>query len=134
MKQKTRMNLLGLYNLILALGAIYTGMLMIRGNGIFIDYPKEWLGKVPFVSWFIPGIIAIVLFGLGNIIASIFCFRKKSSSSWLMSAIMGGVFFISLVAQAIIFKELYLATVEFFILSIIQLCLIVFVFKGYKKI
>ncbi|MBZ9625046.1 MULTISPECIES: hypothetical protein [unclassified Clostridium] len=134
MKQKIRVNLLGFYDFILALGAISIGVSMISSSkGILTEYPKEWLSKVPFESWVIPGIIAIVLFGLGNIIATISCFRRKNSKSWFVSAIMGGIFFLSIVAQIIILGEFYLATVEFLILSAIQLCLCGYVFVGYRK-
>ena len=134
MQQKVSEKLLGIYDLILALGAIYIGVMMvISNNGIFIEYPKEWLSKVPFESWVIPGIIAIVLFGLGNIIAAIFSFRKENNKSWFVSAIMGGILFISLVAQVIILGEWYLATAEFLILSIIQLCLSGYTFAYYKR-
>lgn len=135
MKQRIRVTILGIYDLILSIGAIYSGVLMIRSsNGIFIDYPKEWLSKVPFESWFIPGIIAIVVFGLGNIIAAIFSFRNENDKSWVWSAIMGGIFFISLVFQVIILGEGYLATIEFLVLSIIQLCLSGYAFAGDRKL
>lgn len=135
MNQKIRVTILGIYDLILAIGAIYSGVLMIRSsNGIFIDYPKEWLFKVPFESWLIPGIIAIIVFGLGNIIAAIFSLRNQNDKSCVWSAIMGGIFFISLIFQVIILGEWYLATVEFLVFSIIQLCLSVYAFDGYKKI
>ena len=68
-------------------------------NGIFIEYPKEWLSKVPFESWVIPGIIGIVVFGIGNIISAIFAFRKVSNKSWIMYALVGGIFSMSIVAQ-----------------------------------
>jgi len=133
MEQKTRLNLLGVYDLILALGAIFTGVLMISStSGIFVQYPKEWLSKVPFESWFIPGIIAIVVFGIGNVIASIWIFKKANNKSWIASALMGGIFFILLVFQVIILGEWYLATVEFMILSIIQLCLSGYAFAWYR--
>ena len=132
--KKISLNLLGIYDLILAIGAIFTGVMMIcSNNGLFINYPKEWLFKVPFESWVIPGFIVIALFGLGNIVASIFSFRKKNSWSWLMSAMIGGILFISLVAQVIILGEWYLATVEFLIFNIIQLCLSGCVFVGCRK-
>jgi hypothetical protein len=134
MKQKTRLNLLGVYDLIVAYGAISTGISMISSNaGIFTEYPHEWLNKVPFESWVIPGIIVMVLFGLGNIIAAIFSFRKGNSKSWVVSAIMGVIFFLSLIAQVIILEETYLATVVFMIFSIIQLGLCWYVFDGYRK-
>jgi len=50
-----------------------------------------------------------------------------------MSAIMGGIFFISLVAQVIILGETYLATVELLILSVIQLCFCGYALVGYRK-
>ncbi|MBZ9637706.1 hypothetical protein [Clostridium sp. FP1] len=134
MKQKMRINLLGVYDLILSLGAIFIGIIMVSSrNGIFIEYPKEWLSKVPFESWVTPGIIAIVVFGLGNIISAIFVFRKESNKSWVMSAIMGGIFFMSIVAQVVILGEWYMATVQFLIFSIIQICLSGYVFSGYRK-
>lgn len=133
MKQKIRMNILGTYDLILSFGAINTGLNMISSNGIFSKYPKEWLTKVPFESWVIPGIIAIAVFGIGNIIAAIFSFRAESNKSWFVSAVMAGVFFISIISQVIVLGEWYMATVQFFVFSIIQLCLSVYVFIGYRK-
>lgn len=127
--------LLGVYDLFLASGAIYIGVKMVNPNsGNFIEYPNEWLSKVPFESWVIPGIIAIVLFGLGNVIAAIFSFRKANNKPWLVSGIMGGIFFISLIAQVIILGQWYFATVEFMIFSLIQLGLSGYVFCRYKKI
>ena len=125
--------LLGIYDLVLALGAIYMGIMMVSGNGMFAEYPKEWLSKVPFENWVTPGLIAIVVFGLGNIIAAIFSFRKESSKSWFMSAIMGWIFLISMIFQVILLDEWYLITVEFFIFSVIQLCLGGFAFLRYRK-
>lgn len=127
--------LLGVYNLFLASGAIYIGVKMVNSNrGSFIEYPKEWLSKVPFESWVIPGIIAIVLFGLGNVIAAIFSFRKANNRSWLVSGLMGGILCICLIAQVIILGQWYLATVEIMILSLIQLGLSGYVFCRHKKI
>lgn len=133
MKQNMGKALLGIYDLFLSLGAIYTGIMMVLGNGIFAEYPYEWMPIVPFENWVIPGIIAIVVFGLGNIISAIFSLREKSNKSWHASAIMSVIFFVSLVVQVLVLREVYLATVEFFVLSIIQLCLCGYVFSSYKK-
>ena len=101
--------------------------------GLFTQYPEEWLSKVPFESWFIPGIIAIVVFALGNVIAAIFSFRKNDTKSWFTSVVMGLIFFISLVSQVIILGKWYMATAEFLIFSIIQLSLSTYAFAGYRK-
>lgn len=135
MKQKVRIILLGAYDLILSLSATVIGVMMIgSSNGRFIEYPKEWLSKVPFESWVTPGVIAIIIFGLGNMISAIFCFRKESNKSWILSSIMGGIFFMSMVAQVIILGEWYMATVQFFAFSIIQLSLSGYAFSGDRKI
>lgn len=126
------MNLLGVYNIILAYGAIKNGIAMIVKRGIYNEYPKEWLDKVPFESWFIPGVIAIIIFGIGNIIAAIFAFRKKDIKDVYMSAIMGVIFFVSLIAQVKILEDIYMATNIFFIFSIIQIILSLLAIISYK--
>ncbi len=100
-----RMGLLGIYDLILALGAICTGIMMVSSKMVFSVFPREWILKVPFESWFIPGMIAIVVFGFGNIMAAFFSFKKNSNRPWLFSALMGGLFFISIFFQVIILGE-----------------------------
>ncbi len=76
--KKISLNLLGVYDMMLAVGAIFIGLTMLNtSNGLFSVYPKEWLYRVPFKSFVIPGFIAIVLFGFGNIIAAILSIKKK---------------------------------------------------------
>ncbi|WP_010530223.1 hypothetical protein [Lentibacillus jeotgali] len=133
MKQTRRLKLLGFYDLILAAGSIWIGVMMINSSaGIFVEYPELWASGLPFNSWVTPGALAIVTFGLGNILAAFFT-MKKGHSSWAVSAIMGGFFCVSLICQVIILGEIYLATIEFLVLSIIQLCLSGYVLLGYKK-
>lgn len=134
MNGKSRKILLGIYDLILSIGAIYLGILMILSNsGIFAEYPKEWLDKVPFQSWVTPGIIGILVFGLGNIISAAYCFIKDNSKAWILSTLLGCIFFTSLVAQVILLGEWYMATTQFFIFSIIQLSLSAYVFNSSRK-
>ena len=128
-----RVYLLGIFDLILALGAICSGVLMVSSNMVFSVFPEEWIEKVPFDSWFVPGIIALVVFGLGNIIAAFFSFKKDSNCQWLFSALMGGIFFISIIFQVILLGEWYLATLEFLFFSIIQISLSVYCSGSYRK-
>lgn len=123
MKHKFILNLLGFYELMLSLGAISTGINMISGKGVFNEFPQEWLLKVPFHNWFLPGIIGIIIFGFGNIIAAILSFRKKGKMSWLVSTIMASIFFLSMIAQYKIFGEHYLPADMLFGFSIIQVFL-----------
>jgi heme/copper-type cytochrome/quinol oxidase subunit 3 len=130
MKSKLRATILGIYDLVLAAGAIYTGILMLRSDsGVFLTFPKEWLLKVPFDSWAAPGVIVIILFGLGNIAAAAFAFIKKKKE-WMVSGVMGLTLLISLILQIAVLGETYLATVEGIIISVIQLALCFYNFTG----
>ena len=95
---------------------------------------ESWASKLPFDSWVMPGVLAISVFGLGNFIAAVFSLIKSSHyNSWYASAIMGAVFFFSLIFQRIIIEESYIVTYPFFALSVIQLCLSGYVFLGSRK-
>ncbi len=121
MKQKSNI-ILGLYDLVLAIAAIAIGIQMIQSNsGIFSEYPKEWLAKLPFNSWVQPGIIAILLFGAGNIFSAIMCLKNSFNISWLSSALVGLMLLICILAQVTILGEWYLPSVEFFVAGIIQI-------------
>lgn len=133
MNKRIVMNILGIYDLILAAGAIWIGAMMISKNGMFTEYPNEWLTVLPFNSWVVPGIIGIVLFGLGNIIAAIQSFKKTGYRVWLTSTVMSGILLIGLTLQVIILGEVFLATIEFFILGIIQLCITGYGFVCFKR-
>lgn len=122
MNNKRSRVILGCYDLILAAGAIYNGSKMALGSFWGGEFPNEWIGKIPFTSWFYPGIIAILVYGLGNLIAAYFSFSKKKKG-WIISLVMGGFFFLSLLLSIKILGEVYLPTGMFIILSIIQMLL-----------
>lgn len=110
-----------LYNLLLSLGAFYSGMMMLLGTGSFASFPQEWLGKVPFNNWIIVAFFTILLFGIGNAVASLYGFMKRENQVFIITIIMGSLFFLCIVTQIILLKEWYLATVEFLFLSVIQI-------------
>lgn len=127
MNLKTRMKLLGIYDLGLALGAIYIGIAMLKSDyGEFASFPKEWSYHTPFQSWVVPGII-FLLFSLGNIVAAAASFTNKEGRAWIASALIGTAFLICLIVQIVMVNEWYLATIELLILSIVQLVLSLFV-------
>lgn len=127
MHGKRKLMLLGLYDLLLSAGAFITGILMFRStSGIFNEYPKEWLSKLPFDSWVAIGIISIVIFGFGNLISSIAVFLNISKKPWLFSTVMGGLLLCGMVLQRVILGEWYLATLEFIIISIVQISLSIY--------
>jgi membrane protein implicated in regulation of membrane protease activity len=51
-----------------------------------------------------------------------------------MSTLMGGILLVNMIAQVIMIGEWYMATLQFLILSIIQICLSRYVLLGYKKL
>jgi hypothetical protein len=134
MKHKISKAVLGIYDLIMAAGATYNGSLMIQSKaGVFAEYPEEWLAKLPFSNWIIPGIIAVVLFGAGNILAGIFSFSGKKGMVWIPSAITGGSLLSGMIASVIALDKWYLATSEFMILGMIQLLLCLYVILRQKR-
>lgn len=133
MKNNKMKMVLIIYDLFLALGAIYEGFRMVFGR--YGEYPPEWLGRVPFTSWVIPGIIAIVFYGLGNLFIGILIFTKGNKGI-ILSFIMGVIFLVSLLISIRVLGEVYLVTGEFIILSIVQILLsiIVFIINNKNKI
>lgn len=127
----TRKTLLAIYNLILSIGAIQTGILMIQSNsGVFTEFPNEWIGKIPFDNWVIPGIIVFMIFGLGNLAAAITVFLKNDNFIWITSAGMGALLLICIFVQRGILGEWYMPDNFYFVFSVIQLLISG---KGYMK-
>lgn len=131
---KKARKLLGIYDLMLFAGAVMVGGLMISStNTTFTDYPKEWLTKLPFDSWFMIGVFGIIIFGGGNLVTSILTFRSHTKIAWSSSGIMGGILLIVLLLQRMLLKEWYLATIELLILSVIQIGLSAYAYLCFKK-
>lgn len=112
------------YDLILAFGAFAIGILMIQAKqGLFSEFPQEWVQLLPFDSWLIPGIIAISLFGVGNLVSAALCIWNKTNIAWAMSMVMGLILLLSMIAQIIVLGEWYLATLQLIIAALLQLLL-----------
>lgn len=116
---KTVRKITYIFNLFVAVGALATGLMMIRSFQVFSTFPMEWMLILPLNSWQPIGAFIFVVFGLGNLIAFVMCIKNKNLFTVLMSVIL----ILALTMQIILFKELYLATVEFMIVGIIQLVL-----------
>lgn len=131
MKLKTRNILLGIYDMLVAIGGVAIGVMMIGANyGIFIEYPEEWLGVLPFKSWIPIGVIAITVFGVGNFLAAITGFIKRRNP-W-MSILMGMLLIICIFAQ-IALVGWYLASFEIMMVGGLQLLLCAIVVIGMRK-
>ena len=116
-------SILNFYHLLLSLGAFYLGGLMFLGKGAFDTWPQEWVGKIPFTSWVSLALFGIIIFGIGNAIASTYGFIKKDNKIYLLTIIMGALFFFCTVLSRILLGEWYLPTSQFWKLSLLQILL-----------
>ena len=53
------------YHFFLALLFIYVGAQIMQGR--LGEYPREWLAKLPFTSWVLPGFAILLLLGLSHL-------------------------------------------------------------------
>ncbi|MDF2905903.1 MAG: hypothetical protein K0R34_1224 [Herbinix sp.] len=134
MNLKVRLYILGFYDLLLAIGTVYLWReLVCIEHGIFTEFPHEGLSFLAVEDWIVSGITALLIFGVGNMIASIFCFVKQNHLSWSLSAAMGSILYVILVIQVLLTGIWQMSTGVFFALSILQLFFSRIVYLGYKK-
>ena len=116
-------NILNIYNLLLSLGAFYLGVSMFLERGVFDTFPQEWIGILPFNNWASLALFGIIIFGIGNGIASTYGFIKKDKKIFIITFTMGALFFLCIIIPTILLGEWYLPTSALFVLSIIQILL-----------
>ncbi|KGR90130.1 hypothetical protein CD30_13340 [Ureibacillus massiliensis 4400831 = CIP 108448 = CCUG 49529] len=124
-------NILNAYNLLLSLGAFYLAVLMFLERGVFHTFPQEWIGVMPFNNWSSLALFGVIVFGIGNGIASTYGFIKKDNKIFTITFTMGALFFLCTVIPTIILGEWYLPTSAFFVLSLIQILLGLFGFLNF---
>ncbi|WP_163972010.1 hypothetical protein [Oceanobacillus halotolerans] len=115
-----------LYQLLLAIGALYVGILMFLGSGVFATFPPEWIGTMPFTNWSSLAIVGIIIFGIGNAFVSTYGFITKKGTHktfFLLTITMGLLLFLSALTPVLLVGEWYLPTALFWLLSFIQLSL-----------
>ncbi len=120
MLKKTIINV---YNTALSLGAFYLGGTMISGKGIFVAFPPEWAGDLPFDSWMDMAIMGMIVFGLGNAVVAIRGFMRNDRQIYFSTLFMGALLFIATIGATLSVGEWYLASVQLLIASIGQLLL-----------
>jgi hypothetical protein len=124
-------NILTVYNLLLSLGAFYVGILMFLERGVFDTFPQEWIGVLPFNNWASLALFGIIVFGIGNGIASIYGFVKKGKNLFILTLTMGVLFLLCTIIPTNLLGEWYLPTSLFFVFSVIQLLLGLFGLLNY---
>ena len=119
-------NILNSYNLLLSLGAFYLGVSMFLETGVFATFPQEWKGRIPFNNWASVALFGIIIFGIGNAIASTYGFIKKDKKIFILTITMGALLFFCTVIPTNLLGEWYLPTVQLLLLSLIQILLGIF--------
>lgn len=121
MKKRASLFLLGLFDLLLFAGATWFGILMLTAARDFDTYPAEWLGRMPFTSWLPIGMLAIAVFGLGNLLAAVFTIEGHDRRSALCSAVLGALLILGITAQYLAVGAMYLPGAEFILLGFLQI-------------
>ena len=116
-------SVLNIYNLLLSLGAFYLGVSMFLERGVFDTFPQEWIGILPFNNWATLALFGIIIFGVGNGIASTYGFIKKDKKIFIITFTMGVLFSLCIIIPTNLLGEWYLPTSALFVLSIIQILL-----------
>lgn len=111
------------YCLLLSLGAFLLGIYMLLGKGIFVDYPPEWIGVMPFSSWNSLALFGMIIFGIGNAGAGIYGFRKKTKKVFVWAISLGAFCFLCAALPIFLLGEWYLPLVQLFLASVIQVLL-----------
>ena len=113
--------LVSTFHLALSLGAFFAGISMLPGMGIFVEFPPEWVGVMPFNSWTALAVFGMIVFGVGNAIAAIYGFTKKDPKLFLFTISLGILLFCSAAMPIVLLGDWYLPLVYFFALSFVQL-------------
>ena len=74
----------------------FIGLTALRGGyglvsdptGATMDTPMEWIRNSPFSDYFIPGLILLIIIGLGNVLAALFTILQQKYSGEI-AAILG---------------------------------------------
>jgi len=45
---------------------------------VFVEFPPEWVGVMPFTSWSALAIYGMIVFGIGNAVAAVYGFTRKA--------------------------------------------------------
>lgn len=128
-KSKFLAYFLGILQALIGLTAIAGGFRLISNPNGIPDFPIEWLSNSPFNNYFIPGLVLLIVIGLGNVLAGTVTFLRKRYSGSI--AIVLGIFLILYMAIEVWFVGLrnFLQPL-YFILGVIVLILGLKLFKS----
>jgi len=124
----------GTLQLLIGIGGIASGlMFIIAPDGSLMGFSTEVLIDAPFKDYLIPGILLLVIIGIGHIFAAILSFNKNRFSHFF-DVVIGSAMAIWIIVQlAIIGYESFLQPLILTI-AIIEILIGLFLFCKYKKL
>ncbi|RAZ67154.1 hypothetical protein [Planococcus maitriensis] len=115
--------LVAAFNLAMSLGAFYMGISMLPFMGVFVEFPSEWAGVMPFSSWSALAMYGMIVFGIGNAVVAVYGFMKKTRVFFVANLGLGILLSLSAALPIVLLGEWYLPLVFFFFLSFTQMTL-----------
>lgn len=137
-KQTSTTKILGIYNLMIGVTLLLIGLMMTQGKGDFSVFPDAYAEVLPYDSWVLPGVVALI-FSAFNVLNALNLLGKKvlmsrAGKSILASIISAVVLFGLLLAHTLILKLTFNAFVQFYALMVFQLVIGYKTFTEFKKI
>ena len=124
---------LGALQFFIGLTAIAGGFRLVSNPNGIPDFPIEWLSNSPFTSYFIPGLVLLIIIGFGNVLAGPVTFLRKRYSGSIATLL--GIFLILYMIIEVWFIGLrnFLQPL-YFILGVTVLILGLKMFKSVKTV
>jgi hypothetical protein len=74
----------GVVQVLISVGAIVAGIMMIAApDGHLLQMPLSMLKNSPFRSFLVPGIILLLVNGIGNLLSAILCFQGRKYAAYV---------------------------------------------------
>lgn len=104
---------------IIGIGALIGGFGLITApDGSNLDFELHWLENSPFSSYFMPGLVLMLIPGVGNLIAGFFSIKGKILGGPLNTAL--GIFLVLWIIVQMLIIPFHLFQPLYFLLGILQ--------------
>ena len=131
-KNKLMVCFLGVIQALIGITAIAGGLRLISNPNGLPDFPIEWLINSPFTNYFFPGLVLLIVIGIGYIVSGTVTFFRKGYSG-IMAALLGLCLIIYMTVEVWFVGLRNFLQPLYFILGVIVLILGLNLFKSAKK-
>lgn len=113
---------LGVLQAFVGIGAVAGGLsLILDPSGQSLGTPTELLEKTPFTTFLIPGVVLLVVNGLGSLTGAVVSFARRRYAGQLALAL--GAFLVAWIAVQVCWMEIHWLHVLYFGLGVLELAL-----------